>query len=69
MSYINISGPIFRDLISAKAKLNDIAELVNDPSFRPNAKEWREMLHQIISSNRYKEDERQHDKNNTTGGG
>lgn len=57
MNYITISGPIFRDLISAKAKLNDIAELVNDPSFRPNAKEWREYLHQIISSDRYKEDE------------
>lgn len=57
MSYINISGPIFRDLISAKAKLNDIAELVNDPLFKPNAKEWREILHQIISSDRYKEAE------------
>jgi hypothetical protein len=41
MSYINISGPIFRDLISAKSKLNDITELVADPTFRPNAKEWR----------------------------
>ena len=57
MSYINISGAIFRDLISAKAKLNDITELVADPTFRPNAKEWREILYQIISSDRYKEDE------------
>jgi hypothetical protein len=56
MSYINISGPIFRDLISAKAKLNDIEELVRDPSFRPNAKEWREYLYQIISSDKYKEE-------------
>ena len=57
MNYITISGPIFHDLISAKAKLNDIKELVSDPTFRPNAKEWREILHQIISSDRYKEDE------------
>jgi hypothetical protein len=58
MKYISISEPIFRDLLTAKAQMNDIIELVNDSTFRPNAREWREYLKQIISKNNYiKEDE------------
>jgi hypothetical protein len=58
MKYIQVSEPILRDLLAAKAKENDIRELVEDYSFRPNAKEWKEYLRQIIYSTRYgKEDE------------
>lgn len=58
MKYVQISEPIFRDLLAAKAKVNDIRELVEDYSFRPNAKEWKEYLRQIIYSTKYgKEDE------------
>lgn len=58
MKYVQISEPIFRDLLAAKAKVNDIRELVEDYSFRPNAKEWKEYLKQIIYSTKYgKEDE------------
>jgi putative ABC transport system permease protein len=37
----------------SKAKLNDINELVTDWTFRPNAREWREILQQIINSSKY----------------
>lgn len=53
MKYISISEPIFRDLLTAKAQMNDIIELVNDSTFRPNAREWREYLKQIISNRKY----------------
>jgi hypothetical protein len=53
MKYVQISEPIFRDLLAAKAKVNDIRELVEDYSFRPNAKEWKEYLKQIIYSTKY----------------
>ena len=58
MKYVQISEPIFRDLLAAKAKVNDIRELLEDYTFRPNAKEWREYLRQVIYSTKYgKEDE------------
>lgn len=53
MRYVQISEPIFHDLLSAKAKLNDINELVTDWTFRPNSQEWREILRQIINSSKY----------------
>ena len=53
MKYVQISEPIFCDLLAAKAKVNDILELVEDYSFRPNAKEWKEYLKQIIYSTKY----------------
>lgn len=53
VKYINISKGILRDLLTAKAQINDIRELVDDPTFRPNAREWREYLRQIINGKKY----------------
>lgn len=53
MKYVQISESIYLDLLSAKAKLNDINELVRDWTFRPNSREWREILQQIIRSEKY----------------
>lgn len=53
MKYISVSETVFYDLLSAKAKVNDITELVEDYSFRPNAKEWKEYLKQILRSKKY----------------
>ena len=53
MKYIQISEPVYLDLLSAKAKMNDINELVTGWTFRPNAREWREILQQIINSSKY----------------
>jgi hypothetical protein len=53
MKYISISEPVFYDLLTAKAQMSDIIELVNDPTFRPNAREWREFLRQIINNKKY----------------
>jgi hypothetical protein len=59
MKYIQISEPVYLDLLSAKAKVNDINELVTDWTFRPNAREWREILQQIINTTRYMPDEKE----------
>jgi hypothetical protein len=59
MKYIQISEPVYLDLLSAKAKMNDINELVTDWTFRPNAREWREILQQIINTTRYMPDEKE----------
>ena len=56
MGYTTVSNAILRDLISAKAKVNDIEELLGDSTFRPGAKEWRHILIQIIYSKRYMEE-------------
>lgn len=53
MKYISISEPIFYDLLSAKAQVNDIRELVNDYSFRPTAREWKVYLNKILNVNKY----------------
>jgi hypothetical protein len=53
MKYITVSPAIFRDLLTAKSQINDIRALVNDPTFRPNAREWREYLLQIINTPLY----------------
>ena len=61
MKYIQISEPVYLDLLSAKAKVNDINELVTDWTFRPNAREWREILQQIINSSKYVKENEQHE--------
>lgn len=60
MKYISISEPIFRDLLTAKAQMADIIELVNDCTFRPSAREWREFLRQVINSSKYGKIEEEH---------
>ena len=57
MGYTTVSNAILRDLISAKAKVNDIEALLGDSTFRPGAKEWRHILIQIIYSKRYMEED------------
>ena len=57
MKYITVSPAILRDLLTAKSQINDIRALVNDPTFRPNAREWREYLLQIINTTRYMPDD------------
>ena len=56
MRYIQISEPVFRDLMSAKSKLTDITIVLSTQSRIPKNR-LLEKLNRIIYSQRYKEDE------------
>jgi hypothetical protein len=54
--YIQISEPVFRDLMSAKSKLTDITIVLSTQSRIPKNR-LLEKLNRIIYSQRYKEDD------------
>ena len=56
MRYIQISEPVFRDLMSAKSKLTDITIVLSTQSRIPKNR-LLEKLNRIIYSQRYKEDD------------
>ena len=56
MRYIQISEPVFRDLMSAKSKLTDITIVLSTQSRIPKNR-LLEKLNRIIKSQRYKEDD------------
>ena len=56
MRYIQISEPVFRDLMSAKSKLTDIIAVLSDQEKIPKNR-LLEKLNRIIYSQRYKEDD------------
>ena len=56
MKYIQISEPVFRDLMSAKSKLTDITIVLSTGSRMPKNR-LLEKLNRIIYSQRYKEDD------------
>ena len=56
MRYIQISEPVFRDLMSAKSKLTDITIVLSTGSRMPKNR-LLEKLNRIIYSQRYKEDD------------
>lgn len=56
MRYIQISEPVFRDLMSAKSKLTDITIVLSTGSRIPKNR-LLEKLNRIIYSQRYKEDD------------
>jgi hypothetical protein len=53
--YIQLSEPVFRDLISAKSKLTDITIVLSTESRTPKDRLLTK-LNRIIYSQRYKED-------------
>ena len=55
MRYIQISEPIFRDLMSAKSKLTDITIVLSEQEKIPKNRLLTK-LNRIIYSQRYKED-------------
>ncbi len=55
MRYIQISEPVFRDLMSAKSKLTDITIILSDQEKIPKNRLLTK-LNRIIYSQRYKED-------------
>ena len=55
MRYIQISEPVFRDLMSAKSKLTDITIVLSTESKIPKNRLLKK-LNRIIYSQRYKED-------------
>ena len=55
MRYIQISEPVFRDLMSAKSKLTDITIVLSDQEKIPKNRLVKK-LNRIIYSQRYKED-------------
>lgn len=57
MRYIQISEPIFNDLMSAKSKLTDIQQLIEDSPLPPKGRLVAAILN-IIKSKRYQEDKR-----------
>lgn len=57
MRYIQISEPIFNDLMSAKSKLTDIQIIVESSPLPPKGRLVAAIL-QIIKSKRYQEDKR-----------
>ena len=56
MRYIQISEPVFRDLMSAKSKLTDITIVLSDQEKIPKNRLLTK-LNRIIYSQRYKEDD------------
>ena len=56
MRYIQISEPIFRDLMSAKSKLTDITIVLSEQEKIPKNRLLTK-LNRIIYSQRYKEDD------------
>ena len=56
MRYIQISEPVFRDLMSAKSKLTDITIVLATESQTPKNRLLTK-LNRIIYSQRYKEDD------------
>lgn len=56
MRYIQISEPVFRDLMSAKSKLTDIIAVLFDQEKIPKNRLVKK-LNRIIYSQRYKEDD------------
>ena len=55
MKYIQISEPVFCDLMSAKSKLTDIKAVLSDQEKIPKDRLVKK-LNRIIYSQRYKED-------------
>ena len=56
MRYIQISEPVFRDLMSAKSKLTDITIVLSEQEKIPKNRLLTK-LNRIIYSQRYKEDD------------
>lgn len=56
MKYIQLSEPVFRDLMSAKSKLTDITIVLATESRTPKDRLLKK-LNRIINSQRYKEDD------------
>ncbi len=56
MRYIQISEPVFRDLMSAKSKLTDITIILSDQE-KISKNRLVTKLNRIIYSQRYKEDD------------
>ena len=56
MRYIQLSEPVFRDLMSAKSKLTDITIVLATESRTPKDRLLKK-LNRIINSQRYKEDD------------
>ena len=56
MRYIQLSEPVFRDLMSAKSKLTDITIVLSDQEKIPKNRLLTK-LNRIIYSQRYKEDD------------
>lgn len=57
MRYIQISEPIFNDLMSAKSKMTDIQQLIEDSPLPPKGR-LVAAIQRIIKSKRYQEDKR-----------
>lgn len=57
MQYIEISEPVFRDLIGCKSKLEDIKVMLNEINPRITKQKFMEQLTLIVYSSRYQDKE------------